>query len=176
MRNPLERRYGHGELHFVTFSCAQRRALLGTSVARDYFVRILDEVRVRYSFRLIGYVVMPEHVHLLMSEPAKGNPSKVLQVLKQQVARRLLKHNSRDEQLPATHFWMRRFYDFNVWSGDKIPEKLNYMHLNPVKREIVNHPKDWSWSSWLFYTTGESGLIAIDRWDETSNFNLNPHP
>ena len=72
MRNPLERRYGQGNLHFVTFSCAQRRPLLGAPAARDYFVQILDEVRVRFAFRLIGYVVMPEHVHLFMSDTHVG--------------------------------------------------------------------------------------------------------
>ncbi|MFI5059021.1 MAG: transposase, partial [Candidatus Acidiferrales bacterium] len=89
MRNPLRRHYGRGDLHFVTFSCYRRRPLLGTARARNRFVRILDEVRSRHAFKLIGYVVMPEHVHLLMSEPRKGTPSKVLQVLKQKVSRAL---------------------------------------------------------------------------------------
>ena len=46
-------------------------------------------MRERYAFSLIGYVVMPEHIHLLISEPAKGTPSSVMQVLKQRVSRRL---------------------------------------------------------------------------------------
>jgi REP element-mobilizing transposase RayT len=111
-----------------------------------------------------------------MSEPDKGNPSKVLQVLKQQVARQLFKRNSESGGSITTHFWMRRFYDFNAWSGDKITEKLNYMHMNPVKRELVPHPKDWAWSSRLFYATGGKGLITIDRWDDVVNLDLNPHP
>jgi len=80
MRNPLRRHYGRGDLHFVTFSCYRRRPLLGTQRARDRFVRILNEVRCRHAFRLVGYVVMPEHVHLLLSEPKKGTASKILQV------------------------------------------------------------------------------------------------
>jgi putative transposase len=91
MRNRLQRLYGRGDLHFVTFSCYRRRPLLGTPRARDCFVRTLDRVRTRHRFLLIGYVVMPEHVHLLFSEPSKGNPSKTLQVLKQQVSRSLRK-------------------------------------------------------------------------------------
>ena len=85
MRNPLRRYYGRGDLHFVTFSCYRRRPFLGTRRARDHFVKILNQVRSRYRFLLVGYVVMPEHVHLLLSEPKKGNPSKILQVLKQTV-------------------------------------------------------------------------------------------
>ncbi len=89
MRNALRRFYGRGDLHFVTFSCYRRRPLLGTPGARQCFVKILDQVRSRHCFQLIGYVVMPEHVHLLISEPEKGNPSKMLQVLKQKGFARL---------------------------------------------------------------------------------------
>jgi putative transposase len=63
MRNPLRRHYGRGDLHFVTFSCYRRRPFLGTRHARDRFVRVLNEVRSRHAFKLLGYVVMPEHVH-----------------------------------------------------------------------------------------------------------------
>jgi len=82
MRNPLKRYYGHGDFHFLTFSCYQRKPLLGTPHARDLFVKVLGEVREQYAFLLAGYVVMPEHVHLLMSESESGTPSAVLQVLK----------------------------------------------------------------------------------------------
>jgi len=89
MRNPLRRYYGRGDLHFVTFSCYRRLPFLGTRHARDRFVKILDQMRSRHAFRLVGYVVMPEQAHLLLSEPKKGTPSKVLQVLKQKVSRAL---------------------------------------------------------------------------------------
>jgi len=136
-------------------------------------VKILEEVRQRYAFRLIGFVVMPEHVHLLLSEPAKKNPSKILQVLKQKVARALLKKrrqvtsaqlslpfegNAREE----AHFWQRRFYDFNVWSENKLREKLQYMHANPVQRKLVQHPRDWPWSSWAHYAGKGESRIRID--------------
>jgi putative transposase len=147
--------------------------LLGTARARDRFVKILDEVRCRHGFRLVGYVVMPEHVHLLISEPAKKNPSKVLQVLKQKVARALLKKRRRtvSTQLSLafdgrpteeTHFWQRRFYDFNVWSEKKLKEKLEYMHANPVQRKLVGHPREWPWSSWTHYAGRGDARIRID--------------
>ena len=193
MRNPLKRHYGQGDLHFVTFSCYRRKALLGTARARDRFVRILDEVRRRHEFRLVGYVVMPEHVHLLLSEPAKKNPSKILQVLKQKVARALLKKRRRVTNgqlwLPfegrtreEAHFWQRRFYDFNVWSEKKLKEKLEYMHANPVQRKLVEHPKDWPWSSWAHYAGKGENRIRIDSHQAknveaaTSRKGQNPHP
>jgi putative transposase len=180
MRNPLKRYYGGGDLHFITFSCYRRRPFLGTQRARQRFVRILDEVRARHAFRLIGYVVMPEHVHLLVSEPRIGTPSKVLQVLKQKVSQALrgeedAKTRTLNNEGCGTHnslaiaeaaaFWQRRFYDFNVWSSKKVKEKLEYMHANPVKRKLVIHPKDWPWSSWSYYAKGEEGLIRIDPVD-----------
>ena len=134
--------------------------------------KVLGEVRDRYKFSLAGYVVMPEHVHLLISEPAKGTPSTIMQVLKQRVSRRLrrktvtstrqlrLRFHTSDHLLRM--FWQPRFYDFNVWSQRKFVEKLQYMHMNPVKRKLVVHPKDWPWSSFSFYARKDSGLVRID--------------
>jgi REP-associated tyrosine transposase len=173
MPTELKRIYGRGDLHFVTFSCYRRRPLLGTARARDRFVRILDLVRSNRKFLLLGFVVMPEHVHLLVSEPPGSSPSVALQVLKQQVSRSLRKKRKRppeaqlrlkfvEAQIEEEHFWQRRFYDFNVWSEKKFKEKLKYMHANPVKRRLVLHPKDWPWSSWRHYALREKGLIGVD--------------
>ncbi len=174
-RNPLERRFGQGHFHFITFSCNRRRPFLRAPEARGHFVRILDEVRARYQFRLIGYVVMPEHVHLLISEPRKGDPSKAIQVLKQRVSASVLSRE-RNRKDTEGHFWYRRFYDFNVYSRTKISEKLNYMHMNPMNRNLVVHPRDWPWSSWSHYAEDGPVLIAIDRWDEPASWAENPHP
>jgi putative transposase len=136
-------------------------------------VHILEEERVRYGFQLFGYVVMPEHVHLLLSEPERGDPSKVLQALKQRVSRALRRRSRRKatEQLAfafkegpedARAFWQRRVYDFNVWSAKKVFEKLEYMHENQVKRGLVCSAKDWRWSSWSHYARKGKGIIAID--------------
>jgi len=195
MRNPLRRFYGRGDPHFVTFSCYRRLPLLGTVSARNRFVRILKEVRLRHAFKLLGYVVMPEHVHLLVSEPEKGTPSTVLQVLKQKVSRALRGRGKKavpgQLSLPfstvgknATAFWQRRFYDFNVWSSEKLREKLEYMHANPVKRKLVVHPKEWPWSSWSHYARRQEGLIGIDAAEEAKDekrhaarkTNQKPHP
>jgi putative transposase len=75
MPKNLKRYYGRGDLHFVTFSCYRRIPLPRTSGARNVFVKALGAIRDRYKFSLVGYVVMPEHVHLLLSEPPKSTPS-----------------------------------------------------------------------------------------------------
>ena len=119
---------------------------------------------------MVGYVVMPEHIHLLISEPALGDPSVVMKVLKQRVARRLLarkrpgKAQPRLSTEPASprHLWQKRFYDFNVWSRRKEVEKLRYMHRNPVKRGLVARPELWRWSSFRHYAYGEPGLVQVN--------------
>ena len=168
----LKRYYGHGDLHFITFSCYRRLPLLKSVRARDVFARELAKIRDEMGFHLIGYVVMPEHVHLLISEPRGGTPSTMLQKLKLRVARKLRQRktagNAAQMRLPFVGmgeplqaFWQVRFYDFNVYTRGKKIEKLNYMHANPVKRGLVRHPKDWAWSSWRFYRRGE-GLVKIE--------------
>jgi REP element-mobilizing transposase RayT len=89
MTDGLKRYYGQKHLHLVTFSCYHRLPLLGSAHSRNLFVETLGKIRDRYGFGLVGYVVMPEHVHLLISEPERGAPSVVLQVLKERVSRRI---------------------------------------------------------------------------------------
>jgi hypothetical protein len=59
-------------------------------------------------------------------------------------------------------FLQLRFHDFNVRSHKKRVEKLQYMHMNPVKRGLVGHPQHWPWSSFSFYASRKTGLIRID--------------
>jgi putative transposase len=123
-------------------------------------VQELSLIRSEMNFRLVGYVVMPNYVHLLMSEPQPEMPSAAIQKLKQRVSRKIPKSESNLEPRPS--FWETRFYDFNVYSLAKRKEKLNYMHANPVIRELVRHAQDWPWSNWSFYMKDEPGLVPID--------------
>ena len=163
MPEGLERRYGQKHLHFITCSCFGRRPLLNAPARRDTFLQILNEVRASQHFCLIGYVVMPEHVHLLISEPETGTPSTVMQILKQRVSRKVRGALSANRRVVAESFWQSRFYDFNVWTQKKRIEKLHYMHMNPVKRGLVEDPKLWPWSSYRFYQYGEPNLCTPDR-------------
>jgi REP element-mobilizing transposase RayT len=78
MPTNLHRYYGAGYSHFITTSCYQRRPLLGTPRSRDLFLEVMEHIRQRHQFVVIGYVVMPEHVHVLFTELGRGNPSLVL--------------------------------------------------------------------------------------------------
>ena len=172
MPKNLKRYYGKGDLHFITFSCYRRLPLLGTARARDVFVKALEEVRKELGFQLVGYVVMPQHVHLLVGEPKTGNPSTMVQSLKLRVSKRMRQTGKeraaeqdalalREGELELPQFWQKRFYDFNVYSVRKRREKIEYMHQNPVKRGLVEDPKEWVWSTYSSYTNRGTELLKI---------------
>jgi putative transposase len=163
MPEGLRRFYGAHDLHFITCSCYHRQSFLGTPGRRDLFLEILEQVRQRYQFVITGYVVMPEHFHILMTEPEQGTPSTVMQVLKQRFNRSL--RSESDVSSRTSHVWQERFYDFNVWSEKKEREKLRYMHRNPVKRGLVAQPDDWKWSSFCSYAYRQTGLVRINFQD-----------
>ena len=129
------------------------RPLLGTAEARDCLLRILEECRVARRFHVLAYVAMPEHVHLLISEPGVGKVATVMQVVKQRFSR------TRDEK----DVWEPRYYDFNVKTEFKREEKMHYVHLNPVRRGLVKEPGEWAWSSYRSYALGEPGLVKVTR-------------
>ena len=140
-------------LHY--FSCHHRDPLLFDPQSRTVFEQTLERVRRWYGFFVTGYVVMPEHVHLLISEPERRRLSIALQMLKQITAQQL----RRPEGAPL---WQPRYYDFNVWSEAKRVEKLRYIHRNPVKRGLVERPEDWLWSSFRHYATGADGPVEVE--------------
>jgi len=155
----LKRYYNTGALHFITWSCYQRKPLLDNPGRRDLVLAVLELMRLRYRFAVVGYVVMPEHVHLLISEPGIGDPSKIIQAVKLSVSRRLAIGGGF-----CGRFWQTRFYDFNVWSQQKEVEKVKYMHRNPLVRGLVASPEDWRWSSYRSYAYKEPGLVRINDW------------
>ena len=178
MPSGLHRSYGAHHLHFITCSCYRRLPLLSSARSRDRFLSILEQTRERYGFVVVGYVVMPEHIHLLLTEPKIGTPSTVMQVLKQRTARALLPKSKRrnrsqlnlfGEGTQRRAFWQARFYDFNVWTTEKRVEKLKYMHRNPVKRGLVASPEQWPWSSYRFYLLEELGPVRVNvGWEQIS--------
>ena len=176
------RYYEENDLHYLTTSVYRRTQIFNSELFKREFVATLAELRAELGFRLLGYVLMPEHFHLLVWPSEAANPSQIIQRLKGRVARSILK-TLREERshawcgrmlrrftLPATvhdeancRVWQRRFYDMNIWSEKKQLEKLDYMHNNPVERKLVKSPGDWPWSSWRYYFLEDESLITMDR-------------
>jgi len=141
-------------LHFVTFSCFNRLALLETPGARETVEAVLEKTRARHQARVYAYVLMPEHVHLLLNEPPQILLAQLLKAIKQITSRRL--------RGPREKFWQDRYYDGNVRGEKARSEVIRYIHRNPVVRGLVAKPEDWPWSSYHHYATGAKGTVEIE--------------
>ena len=120
----------------------------------------LENARKNFELRVYGFVVMPEHVHLLLSEPARRTLADVMHAVKLSSAKRIRRF--RITAGGDAPFWQKRYYDRNIRSYEDFAEKLGYIHRNPVKRGLCAKPGDWPWSSYRHYATGEAGVVEIE--------------
>jgi putative transposase len=179
MPQGLHRFHHSAQSHFLTFSCYHRQPKFDTPDTCDLFVLTLEEMRQRFAMCIYGYVVMPEHVHLLVSEPGAaprdhsvpqvrvrsldtnlGPPptlADAMHFLKLSFAKRL-----RGRIGSSSSFWQKRYYDRNLRDEREFHVKLRYLHRNPVKRGLVKDPADWQWSSFRHYALREVGLVEIE--------------
>jgi putative transposase len=139
--------------HFITFSCHARRPYLDCGAAYSLFLEALATTQRTYAFELYGYVLMPEHVHLLVKEPSATPLATAIQALKVSVAKRS----------PQRPFWLPRYYDRNIRNRSEREDVLEYIHLNPVKRGLVEHPEDWPWSSFAQLQLGATSPMCLRR-------------
>ncbi|MBV8049996.1 MAG: transposase [Acidobacteriaceae bacterium] len=170
----LHRYHQSQQTHFLTFSCYRREARFASPETYDLFLQCLEDMRRRFAMCVYGYVVMPEHVHLLVSEPGRstlGVPdpasatradlgktlASAIRDLKVSFSKRL----GRQEGQPSS-FWQKRYYDRNLRDEHEFRLKLRYLHRNPVKRGLVNEPGDWKWSSFRHYALREMGPVEIE--------------
>jgi putative transposase len=176
-RKKLRRIEAIGDVRFLTFSCFHRLPLFDNDAIKDAFAETLDAARSHTRFRLIAWVVMPEHVHLMIVPSLPKHPMpEILRHLKGGFANRVLRQ-WRELGAPILaritdgrgklRFWQAGGgYDRNIRSAEEFEEKLNYIHANPVNRGLVARPTDWRWSSAAWYA-GERGpgVPAIDPID-----------
>ena len=186
MPRGLRRYHDTGHSHFVTFSCYQRRPNFNRNEIYDLFPECLERMRCRFEMSIYGYVVMPEHVHLLLSEPERGSLAEAIHYLKLSFSKRVktvaqvtsprlgqpmaepgaqlrtwtTKHNRNVEHRDP--FWQKQYHDRNVRDGREFTIKLRYLHRNPVKRGLVKEAAQWKWSSFRHYFFREVGVVEIE--------------
>jgi len=160
MPDGLIRLHNSGQAHFVTCSCYRRQPLLAQTHMQNVFLVALEEARQRYQMTVYGFVVMPEHVHLLLSEPASGALARVMQTLKMRVSIAARERGYR--RSGGTPFWQTRYFDHNVRNHDGFVTQLRYIHRNPVKRGLCGSPEEWAWSSFRAWATGESAVVQVE--------------
>jgi len=163
------------DAHELTFSCSQGKSFLRSEQTRTYLATAIDAARQKHTFDLWAYVIMPNHVHLLIwPREEQYDISAILKSVKQSVSRKAIVWLRRENPdglaaLETGHrhapyrFWQDGGgYDRNMRSAPAIRKAIDYIHANPVRAELVGEPGAWEWSSYRQWCLGEAGPIAID--------------
>jgi putative transposase len=176
-RKTCRRNDDPGDAHYLTFSCFRRLPLLNYERTRMWLLDAIQLGREQRQFDLWAYVVMPEHVHLVLLPLGEAKIAAILSTLKQSTSKRALhwlRHHA-PEYLPNLQdrqpngeqhyrFWQRGGgYDRNLRSVRDIYEKIAYVHDNPVRRGLVEQAVGWRWSSAAAWATGVDEPLPIDR-------------
>lgn len=158
-------RYEHqGHARFLTFSTLDRQPFFNDQKFCNEFADQLMRTRERYGFKLHAWVIMPEHVHLLIFPIGEVEVSKILIGLKRPVATRVLRHwREQGADVPSSFWQPGGGHDRNIFSGEEFAEKIEYIHQNPVKRGFVECSADWRWSSYRAWKNLETLWPMIDR-------------
>ncbi|MCP4569545.1 MAG: hypothetical protein GY841_18365 [FCB group bacterium] len=167
-----------GTARFVTFSCFHYHRLLTDESAVIVFLSEVEKAREKYDLSILGYVIMPNHVHLVLNPhseiqlgPAVGriksqSGKKIIGLWKKSRPSKLVKLAVIRDDKPRYAFWQRRCYDHNCRTVEAVREKINYCHMNPVKAGLVANPADWPWSSYNWYhgiKDSKDSIVAIDE-------------
>jgi len=176
-RKQLRRSDAPGDARFLTFSCFRRQPFLSRQRSCEWFLDAMNRSRETHGFDLWAFVIMPEHVHLLVYPGhdwhsvadmlytlKKSVTSRALAFVRRSTPEFLVRMEDRQPSGRASHrFWQRGGgYDENLYTPAKIWEKIDYIHANPVRRGLCESPTDWRWSSARAYEIGTSEPVRID--------------
>ena len=150
-----------GTARFVTFSCFRRGKYLTNQAANRILIKQIDLARDKYKFKLLGYVFMPNHVHLVLFPPDGMPMGLVIREIKSRMARDYFQKFMNDI-VGKRVFWQKRCYDHNCRTPETVIEKINYCHKNPVTSGLVGNMEDWEWSSYNWYIGKRNVPIEID--------------
>ena len=172
--------------HYLTMVAFRRTPVFKSEIACQFFVDVLAETRAKHPFKLIGYVVMPDHAHLivnpvecdisLVGKELKGKSGhKIIGWLKEKGYAASLEKIQLAKTQKRNHsyaVWQKRVKSIDLWSHKFIRQKLQYVHLNPVRAGLCDHPAKWKWSSYHAYLPHQSGEVPIEvdwrgYWQET---------
>ena len=176
-RKRCKRYDNENDAHCLTFSCFRRLPLLGRERSRGWMLDSLRLGQKQKKYDLWAYVIMPEHVHVVLLPHPGVKISQILSTLKQPVSKIAilwLKENSphflsRIEDVQPNgrrshRFWQRGGgYDRNLRSLADVYEKIDYIHNNPVRRGLIDKADTWIWSSCRAWETGVEEPLALDR-------------
>ena len=154
--------------HFITFSCYRRRRLLDHDQPKRILLGMLNHQLDRFTAKCVGFVVLPNHVHAIVWFPRTGELSRFMHGWKRMSSFKIRawyeNHaaNYFNDFGPGDKFWQPKYYSFEIYSRTKLEEKLDYMHLNPVRAGFVQRAVDWKWSSARWYELRRGVGVPIE--------------
>jgi putative transposase len=172
---PLLRHFdGLNTARFITFCCYRRHKFLTHEAVIGEFLDTLTAMKEKHRFLLLGYVVMPEHVHLVLHPEDGTQLGRVMGELKSKSATGIIANQL--VSFPADcrvvkngverwAIWQPRCYDHNCRTEETVLEKINYCHNNPVRRGLAIDPGAWKWSSYSWYVGDRKVPIVVDTFD-----------
>jgi len=156
-----------GALHFVTGNFLNRVPVFTDAGCCNAFLEELGSLNQKWPSKLIAYVLMPDHFHLI-SNPRDGQIKQFMGTLKSLSGKRIVTAGKQFRftiDADGHQVWQDSFKDTALWSGWMIWQKINYIHANPVKAGIVKSAKDYPWSSFRsFYCNGDGALAVDHEW------------
>ena len=165
-------------LYYITTNVYDRLALFTQPSTIIPIIDSLNYYRFKYRFLLTGYVIMPDHLHLLIWPQGDDKLADIMRDFKKFTAVRLIRQaqvESRSDWLDAFHkagaetqrsqekVWQDDYWDKLVYSPNVLRQKLNYLHRNPVRAGLVESPEEYPYSSYRSYVCGDESLIQIDK-------------
>ncbi|MFH0853413.1 MAG: transposase [bacterium] len=163
-RNSPKRIYLDNAIYFVTTKTKYNVPFFKDPVLTNIFIEKLEVAKHITSFLLLAYVILPDHLHLLVQPNKNITISTVMHCIKRNASRSLnIIHPTlvgEDDHPRLRRFeWQSSFYDHIIRNERDFNNHVNYIHFNPVKHGYANKPEDWPWSSYHTFTNEDYGLI-----------------
>jgi len=165
-----------GHVYFITTKVTDYKAIFKEKRYIDIILENLNFYRDKYNYKLLAYVIMPEHFHLMLYIEKGWQLFKIMEELKRYTSKQILKQLKNEKKVKLLSFfkskasgkekhkvWEEGFRSLGIYSKRIFDIKMNYIHNNPVKRGLVKKPEDYLYSSFRNYFLEDDSIIKIDR-------------
>jgi len=174
----LPRFHIQGHIYYITTNVYQNLPLFKHPTFIIPLIDSLNYYRYKYRFKILGYVIMPDHIHLIVWPQDQPAISEFMRDFKKFTAVRLIRQaevenasailqafaNAGEATKRCDHkIWQDSYWDTNIFTERFLRQKLHYIHRNPVRANLVANPAEYPYSSYRNYALNDESLIAIDR-------------
>ena len=174
----LPRYHIEGHIYYITTVTYGRLPIF---TRPSFIIPLIDSLnfyRYKQQFKLVGYVIMPDHIHLMIWPYGESTPTEIMRDFKKFTAVRIIRQAEvegnadwlaafqqagEETERSQNKVWQDSYWDKNIYSDHILRQKLNYIHRNPVRAGLVEQPEQYAYSSYRNYVNGDDSLIEIDR-------------